>query len=104
MSGLSTPSNTHSYGNGAYSARKRYGDQSSRGRRQNSNGFDLADDDTEERTAYAMKDVSRSSPTNAGSMDEDQRQILQPDANGGYITRTTEYSVSRATLASNNDA
>ncbi|OAX78858.1 hypothetical protein ACJ72_06828 [Emergomyces africanus] len=103
MSGLSTPSNTHSYG-GAYSARKRYGDQSSRGRRQTSLGFDLGDDDADDRTAYAMKDVSRSSPTNTGSMEEDQRQILRPDGGGGYITRTTEYSVSRATLASHNGA
>ncbi|OJD14193.1 hypothetical protein AJ78_05433 [Emergomyces pasteurianus Ep9510] len=103
MSGLSTPSNTHSYG-GAYSGRKRYGDQSSRGRRQTSHGFDLADDDADDRVAYAMKDVSRSSPTNTGSMEEDQRQILRPDGGGGYITRTTEYSVSRATLASHNGA
>ncbi|PGH06725.1 hypothetical protein GX51_02166 [Blastomyces parvus] len=103
MSGLSTPSNTHTYGGGGYSARKRYGEQSSRSRRQASMGFDLGDDDVD-RTTYVMKDVSRSSPTNGGSIDEDQRQILRPDGGGGYITRTTEYSVSRATLASHNDA
>ncbi|EER37454.1 conserved hypothetical protein [Histoplasma capsulatum var. duboisii H88] len=104
MSGLSTPSNTRSYGNGAYSGRKRYGDQSSRGRRQTSLAYGFGDGDAEERTAYAMKDVSRSSPTNTGSMDEDQKQILPADGSDGYITRTTEYSVSRATLASRNDA
>ncbi|KLJ11507.1 hypothetical protein EMPG_13312 [Blastomyces silverae] len=102
MSGLSTPSNTHTYG-GGYSGRKRYPEQSARSKRQTSMGYDLGDDDVD-RITYVMKDVSRSSPTNGGSMDEDQRQILRPDGSGGYITRTTEYSVSRATLASHNDA
>ncbi|EEQ90737.1 uncharacterized protein BDCG_05857 [Blastomyces dermatitidis ER-3] len=104
MSGLSTPSNTHTYG-GGYSGRKRYGEQSSRSKRQASMGYDLGDDDDDvHRTTYVMKDVSRSSPTNGGSMDEEQRQILRPGGSGGYITRTTEYSVSRATLASHNGA
>ncbi|PGH00983.1 hypothetical protein AJ79_08047 [Helicocarpus griseus UAMH5409] len=97
--GHTTPANTYGgYGGGR---RSRYGEYSSRSRGHASMGFNLTNDnETRGRTAYVMHDVSRSSPSGAESMEEDQKHILESDGNGGYITKTTEYSVSRVTLES----
>ncbi|EEH34945.1 hypothetical protein PAAG_05992 [Paracoccidioides lutzii Pb01] len=105
VSGSSTPGNTYGYGNGDSSARKRYRDRSSRSRSHASmGGFDFAEIDSQNHTAYVMKDMSQSSQIDTRSMEDDQQQILETDSSGQYITKTTEYSVSRATLDSEHRA